>query len=190
MNGPDTCITLLETVATGLARYWDGHQVTVPAAWTNAPLTDRTDALAHLAWQARGAEIAHPATHPASRLALAAEREAWAWGLALAAGVHLPPFQLRPHWLAHESPEVQLEACIRLLAAARTGVLPAAPYLCAICPAEQDLHLISHVRCTGPNLEEWRCSLCARLPIDPKDLPETVEAISRQHRRRSDDRRP
>ncbi|MET9859931.1 hypothetical protein ABZY93_11550 [Streptomyces smyrnaeus] len=178
--------TLLTVVDEALSHHWAGTPLTVPAAWTDAPLADRAAAFTHLAWQARSAEAAHPATHPASRLALAAAQEAHMWELALNAGGI--PFQLRAHWLAHDPPEVQLEACARLLAAARTGVLPAAPYRCAICKAERDLHLISSVRCSGPNLEEWRCQVCAQLPLDPGDLPDNVEAIYRRHRHRSDDR--
>lgn len=178
--------TLLTAVADALSHHWAGTQLTVTAAWTDAPLTDRAAAFTHLEWQARDAEAAHPATHPASRLGLAAAQEAHMWELALNAGGI--PFQLRAHWLAHDPAEVQLEACARLLAAARTGVLPAAPYRCAICKAERDLHLITSVRCSGPNLEGWRCGLCAQLPLDPGDLPGNVEAIYRRHRRRSDDR--
>ncbi|SER88428.1 hypothetical protein [Streptomyces qinglanensis] len=188
MTGRDAPSGLLEVVSGGLGRYWDGTAVTAPAAWTEAPLADRTAALTELAWQARGAESAHPATHAASRLALAAAQEAWAWGVALAAGADIPPFRLLPRWLAHDPPDVQLEACVRLLAAARTGVLPAAPYRCAVCPADQNLHLVVHVRCTGPGLQEWRCGLCAGLPLDPDTVPEPLDVLYRRQPGRDDDR--
>ncbi|WP_019360083.1 hypothetical protein [Streptomyces sp. AA1529] len=188
MTGRDVPSGLLEVVSGGLGRYWAGTGVTAPAAWTDAALADRTAALTELAWQARGAESAHPATHAASRLALAAAQEAWAWGVALAAGADIPAFRLLPRWLAHDPPDVQLEACVRLLAAARTGVLPAAPYRCAVCPADQNLHLVVHVRCTGPGLQEWRCGLCVRLPVDPDTVPEPLDVLYRRQPGRDDNR--
>ncbi|MFI7240535.1 hypothetical protein [Streptomyces qinglanensis] len=183
-GGQDVPLALLEVVVEGLGRYWDGAEVAVPSVWTDATLTDRTAVLSHLAWRARGAEIRYPATHPASRLALAAEREAWAWGVARDAGVSLPPVRFGLYWLARDPPGVQVEACVRLLAAARTGVLPAGPYRCAVCPAERDLRLVVHARCTGPGLQEWRCGVCARLPADPDAVPESVDALYRRNRNR------
>ncbi|MDF4250809.1 hypothetical protein [Streptomyces sp. WMMB303] len=180
--GQDVPLVLLGVVVEGLGQHGDGAEVAAPTVWTDAPLAERTAVLSHLAWRARGAEIRYPATHPASRLALAAEREAWAWGVARDAGVGLPPVRFGLYWLAHDPPPVQLEACVRLLAAARTGALPAAPYRCAVCPARWDLRLVIHARCTGPGLEEWRCGVCARLPVDPDAVPESVDALYRRNR--------
>ncbi|WP_431984131.1 hypothetical protein [Streptomyces qinglanensis] len=158
-GGQDTPIGLLEVVATRLRQYWAGIEAAVPGTWTGAPLVGRAELLTQLAWQARDAHNAHPATHPASRLALATAREAQVWEQSLTSGGDIR-FRLGSHWLEDHQPATHLEACVRLLSAIRTGVLPAAPERCAICRTERDLRLVFQAQCSGPGLQEWRCPQC------------------------------
>ncbi|MEU4964817.1 hypothetical protein [Streptomyces smyrnaeus] len=77
---------------------------------------------------------------------------------------------------------MQLEAAVRLLAAARTGVLPPAPYRCAVCGVDRNLQVRSYERGSGPGREELLCPLCVGLPGDPEEIPEGVEALCRRLR--------
>jgi len=146
--------------------------------WESAGEEQRAAVLTRLAWRARGAEVRHRATHDASRVAVWAVQEAAVWHSAATladASFRLPGGQLA--WIA---PEVQMEAAVRLMVAARTGVLPPAPYRCAVCGTDRCLQVRSYERGSGPGREELRCAVCAGLPADPEEIPEAVDAICRR----------
>ncbi|UNZ18241.1 hypothetical protein [Streptomyces sp. 891-h] len=142
--------------------------------WEGAGGEQRAVVLTRLAWRARGAEVRHRATHDASRLALWAVREAAAW--------HASPaladvaFRLPCGQLARIPAGVQWEAAVRLLVAVRSGVLPPAPWRCAVCGIERDLQVRSYECGSGPGRDELRCVVCAGLPADPEEIPEAVDA--------------
>ncbi|MBO8191203.1 hypothetical protein ITI46_05785 [Streptomyces oryzae] len=146
--------------------------------WDGADGEQRAAALTRLAWRARHAEVRHRATHDASRVAVWAVQEAAVWHRASTladASFRLPVGQLA--WIASE---VQMEAAVRLVVAGRTGVLPPAPYRCAVCGTDRCLQVRSYERGSGPGREELRCGVCAGLPADPEEIPEAVDAICRR----------
>ncbi|MBQ1120795.1 hypothetical protein [Streptomyces sp. B15] len=173
---------LLVLVAETLERSGAGTDTApvTPRAWVEATDTERAAALTVLAWRARGAEMRHRATHDASRLA--------AWAAAEAAVRHKSStladryFHVPSGRLSGIPAQVQLEAAVRLLAAARTGVLPPAPYRCAVCGTDRNLQARSYERGSGPGREELLCPLCAGLPADPDEIPEGVDALCRRLR--------
>ncbi|MBO8189413.1 hypothetical protein [Streptomyces spirodelae] len=146
--------------------------------WESAGGEQRAAVLTRLAWRARGAEVRYRATHDASRLALWAVREAAAWHASSALAD--AAFRLLSGQLARIPAGVQWEAAVRLSAAVRSGVLPAAPWRCEVCSTERDLRVRSYECGSGPGRDELRCVLCAGLPADPEEIPEAVEARCRR----------
>ncbi|MBQ1161062.1 hypothetical protein KBZ21_23685 [Streptomyces sp. A73] len=168
-------LTLLGLVVDRLTLHGYDTSTPPPGAWVDAAVDERAETLTHLAWQARRAEDTYPATHAASRLAV------WLWREATWEIPGAPEFRVSPSWLCRITPAVQLEAAVRLLAAARTGELPPAPQRCGVCETgREELWLITFPGESGPGWDEWRCSLCAQLPLDPDDVPESVESVYRR----------
>lgn len=173
---------LLALVADTLGRSGAGTDTapTTPRAWAEATDTGRAAALTVLAWRARGAETRHRATHDASRLAAWAAAEAAVWHRSSTLADHY--FHVPSGRLSGIPAQVQLEAAVRLLAAARTGVLPPAPYRCAVCGTDRNLRVRSYERGSGPGREELLCPMCTGLPADPDEIPESVDALCRRLR--------
>ncbi|MBO8197686.1 hypothetical protein JW613_05090 [Streptomyces smyrnaeus] len=185
---------LLVLVAETLGRSGAGTDTApmTPRGWVEVTDTERAAALTVLAWRARGAEMRHRATHDASRLAAWAAAEAAVWHKSSTLADHY--FHVPSGRLSGIIPaQVQLEAAVRLLAAARTGVLPPAPYRCAVCGTDRNLRVRSYERGSGPGREELLCPICTGLPADPDEIPEGVDALCRwlrQGRARAQQRPP